>query len=91
MIKVLQGQTFFDIAIQELGSAEGAFELAVLNGLSVTDDLDPGQELQLPAVVNRSISEYYANKGIKPATGFDSAQPTELPRVFFEELSIEFT
>jgi len=88
-MKVLQGQTLIDIAIQELGSAEGAFELAVLNGLSVTDDLDPGRELQLPAVVNRSIAEYYANKGIKPATS-ESTVVTEVLRVFFEELPIEF-
>ena len=67
-MKVLQGQTLIDIAIQELGSAEGAYGLAALNGLSVTDELVPGLELQLPTVTNKSISDYYTNKGIKPAT-----------------------
>jgi hypothetical protein len=67
-VKVLQGQSIFDIAIQELGSAEGAFDLAVLNGISITDELTPGQELALPTVVNKQIASYYANKGLKPAT-----------------------
>ena len=89
-MKVLSGQTLFDIAIQELGSAEAAYGLAVLNNLSVMDSLDPGQELQLPTVDNRSVSEYYSNKGIKPATS-DGSVITEVSRVFFEELSIEFS
>jgi len=89
-MKVLQGQTLIDIAVQELGSAEAAYGLAVLNNLSVTDELVPGQELQLPTVTNRSISDYYNNKGIKPATS-ETVIITDVSRVFFEELSIEFT
>ena len=88
-MKVLQGQSIFDIAIQELGSDEGAFDLAVLNGISVTDELTPGQELALPAIVNKAIASYYANKGIKPAT-VDNEIISEVSRVWFEELPIEF-
>jgi len=67
-MKVLPGQTLFDIAIQELGSAEGAFELAVLNGLNITDDLVPGQELILPDMVDSDVQQYFQNKNIIPAT-----------------------
>ena len=67
-MKALPGQTLFDIAIQELGSAEAAFELAVLNGLNPTDDLIPGQELVLPGVVNSDVQQYFQNKNIHPAT-----------------------
>ena len=55
-MKVLQGQTIFDIAIQELGSVEGAFALAVLNGISITDELTSGHELLLPVTSNKSIA-----------------------------------
>ena len=89
-MKALQGQSIIDIAIQELGSAEGAFALAVMNGISITDDLTPGQELALPAVVNKSIASYYQNKGIQPASAY-SEKTNEVTRVFFEELPIEFT
>jgi LysM repeat protein len=70
-MRVLAGQTLIDIAIQYLGSAESAFELAVLNGLSITDDIIAGQELLLPEPSNKTISTYYKNKGIKPATSLE--------------------
>ncbi len=89
-MKSLQGQSLIDIAIQELGSAEGAYALAELNGLSISDELVPGQELELPDVQNKSIASYYANKAIKPATE-DNEVVTDVSRVFFEELPIEFT
>ena len=89
-MKALQGQSIFDIAVQELGSAEAVYDLAVLNGLSVTDVLEIGQEILLPAVSNKTIADYYSNKLIKPATG-DNFEIIVVNRVFFEELSIEFS
>jgi hypothetical protein len=40
MIYINEGQSVLDIAIQENGSVLAAFELALVNGLSITDDLD---------------------------------------------------
>ena len=68
MIKALHRQTLTDIATQYLGSADAAYDIAVLNGLSVTDDIVPGTELIMPAIVNAEIVSYYVNKGIQPAT-----------------------
>jgi len=67
-MKVLSGQSLFDIAIQSCGGTDAAFELAVLNGLNLMDDLIPGQELALPEVVNPDIALYFKNKNIQPAT-----------------------
>lgn len=36
-IKAISNQSLFDIALQELGTPEAAFDLAVLNGVSVTE------------------------------------------------------
>jgi len=69
LIPVIQGQTFFDIAIQEFGSVEAAFQFATLNEFSVTDGLVPGALLQKTTVINKNILSYYQNKNIKPATG----------------------
>lgn len=88
-MKVLQGQSLIDISIQELGSAEGAFDLAMLNGLNITDEIPAGFDISLLATVNKSTAGYYANKAIKPATA-DNKVITEVSRVFFEELPIEF-
>jgi hypothetical protein len=68
---VAEGQTLIDIAIQYLGSADAAYDLATLNGMSITDKLSPGQTLELPAVVDKDVVAYYANRGIVPATDTD--------------------
>jgi len=66
-MKALEGQTLLDIAIQEAGSVEAAYDLAAGSGLSITD-LPNSTELVLPAVANRPLRTYYANKNIQPAT-----------------------
>ena len=68
-VTVLEGQSLLDIALQELGSLEGAYNLAVLNGLSLTDSLAAGMLLQLPDVVDKRIVNYYLERNIRPATG----------------------
>lgn len=46
--RVTEGQNIIDLTLQHYASVEGLFELATLNGLSVTDTLTAGQELKLP-------------------------------------------
>lgn len=41
-------QSLFDIANQEYGNAQGAFEIARANNLSTTDSLEPGQSIIIP-------------------------------------------
>ena len=61
-------QTVMDIALQECGSAEAAFEICRLNDISISDTIEPGKELELPAVSNQKVVEYYRVNGIAPAT-----------------------
>lgn len=65
---VLEGQSLLDIATQCCGSAEAAYDISVINGISITDDLTAGQELRTPVAVTSSIARYYTQKGIIPAT-----------------------
>jgi hypothetical protein len=65
---VAPNQTIIDLAIQHSGSAEAAFSLAAINGLSVTDALTVGTELLNVPVVNQAIVDYYAANGIVPAS-----------------------
>lgn len=88
-VEIKDNQSLLDIAIQYCGSAEAAYQFAVLNGLSVTDDLQKGNVLAAPAVVNVDIARYYANRALTPATAepgvddyyrlFFIAAPIELP------------
>ncbi len=71
MITVLNNQSLLDIAVQYTGTIENAFKIAVANGLSLTDDLEPGAQLIIPADVemNSDVVNYFSAKGVQPATG----------------------
>lgn len=62
-------QTLADIALQYSGELEAMLELAIKNGLSLTDELRDGMELEIPdrpavpVVVQR-----YKVKKVEPAT-----------------------
>lgn len=69
-IIVLHNQSLLDIAIQHTGSVFNAFEIAVANKISITDDLTPGMLLMIPEGIkkNNDILNYYTSKKIQPAT-----------------------
>ena len=69
-VVVLNGQSLFDIALQEFGTVEAVFDIALLNELSVTDSLDAGTELSLPSSTDTDelILKHYKKNNIKPAT-----------------------
>lgn len=71
MIIVLNNQSLFDISIRYTGTIENAFTIAVANGLSLTDELEPGAQLIIPADVeiNNDVVSYFASRGMQPATG----------------------
>lgn len=73
MVTVLYNQSLFDISIRYTGTIENAFKIAVANGLSLTDELEPGAQLIIPEDVemNSDVVSYFAGKGIQPATGFE--------------------
>ena len=69
-VKVLPLQSLLDITIQHTGAVENTFAVAVANGLSLTDDLPAGTEIQLPDNVNKDsdVLNYYSAKRLQPAT-----------------------
>lgn len=71
-VKVLNRQSLLDIALQETGTIEAAFEIAVANGISITDYV-PGVTLSIPdsSPMNEPILSYYKSNNINPATSED--------------------
>ena len=88
-LKVSENQGLFDIAIQKSGSIIDVFDLAVKNGLSVTDNLEPGQSLRLPVVDDADISGYFKRRNIVPDTALRQTD-YEYARTFKEEFPLEF-
>jgi hypothetical protein len=93
-VKVLNNQSLFDIAIQTLGSAEAAFDIALANNLSITDDLEVGHLLQIPQqtsdYVKKQTVEYYRINGIKPATAIDNEITVLLEGIEFWAIEYDF-
>jgi LysM repeat protein len=69
-IKVSEGQTLLDIAIEHCGDVNVWNAIADLNALSLTDDLVVGQELKLPdaAIEKERIVEMFRKPHLKPAS-----------------------
>ena len=64
----------FDLAIITGGSTEAAFAMALLNGISLTDELAVGANLEPPIVVNNNIVSNYAVNGFIPASAITAEQ-----------------
>lgn len=71
-VRAINNQSLFDIAIQEYGTVEAAFDIAVFNEMDVTDNLVPGQILKLPnsEYERKEIVSYFRSRNLHPATGF---------------------
>lgn len=71
-ITALHNQSLLDLALQHTGTIESVFEFAEANSINITDDVQAGKTLVLPAEVfsNKDILNYYTAKNLQPATAF---------------------
>ena len=67
-IIVLQDQSLIDISIEAYGNIGGLHLIAKENGLSITSELSPGQQIKIPAFEGQSndIANYFFERRIKP-------------------------
>jgi hypothetical protein len=65
-----EGQCLVDVALEVTGAVEGAWTLALQNGLSLTVGLEQGQEIAYEAdsMEEARVASRYASEGIHPAT-----------------------
>jgi LysM repeat protein len=70
-VTVLNNQSLFDVAIQYYGTVEASVSIAILNGISITDELVPGQVLNVPVIDYgfSDVANYFNIEKIEPATG----------------------
>lgn len=76
-IKVFEGQTIYDIVIQEYGCFEAIFLLLEDNSsLNIDSELTAGQSLNIRSEVpeitadNINVIQYFKTKNIKPNSGY---------------------
>lgn len=75
-VRVSVGQSLFDISVQQCGSIEAVFAIAERNGLSITDELDPGMLIEIAEaeVIDAPVASFYQMRGLRPAT--DAPSPS---------------
>lgn len=90
---IIENQSLLDVAIQEHGNAMTAFDWCLQNGLSITDDLVPGQKLTTPISEfrNADVAGYFEGKNQKIATGFNAGILDLLPELGIGTMAIETT
>lgn len=78
--QVLHNQSILDIAIQNNGTSVSAFELAFENGLSITEELTPGQGLEVSKsiLIDTTIVAFFQNKNQIIATGFNNSENEDI-------------
>ena len=72
-------QCLFDIAVQYMGSAEGAYNLAQRLNCAITDELPIGTAIEIYAddVIDNGVAQCYALNAIAPATSVESTSTTK--------------
>ncbi len=83
-IKIQPGQSLLDAALERCGSAECAFDIAMANGIGVSDEVASGQELLGVDAVNTGVVNYYSVNRISPASS------TNIDELMNEFTGIEF-
>lgn len=93
-ITIHNRQSLLDVAIAACGAFEAAFDLARRNGLSLTDELTPGQTLEyLPEEIRqRQIVDYLATQRVIPATATTAEDALTAPwgGIGFMGIEIDF-
>ncbi len=85
--KVTSRQSLFDVAVQHCGSMEAAFELALLNDISMSSDLETGMTMTLPIVADNSTVTTFTVNRYMPASGCTQA---EILAILDQSEGIEF-
>ena len=70
---VKQGQCFLDKVTQLTGSYENALEMAIRNGLSITDDVLIGSTIEATEVTNKRVVASY-DEFNEPATNISQRE-----------------
>lgn len=88
-ITVSEGQSLLDIAVEHCGDVEKAYDIAEMNSIELTEELQPGTSLKVPNVEvdRKATTEMFTAKGLKPATK-DNGGLIELPPL--DEEGIDF-
>ena len=90
MSKVLKGQCFLDMSIQDTGTIESVVEIAVNNNMSVTEILKVSSIIEIPEVstIDKKAKNYYKVLELKPAS--DTVDAQKIGGIGYMGIEIDF-
>lgn len=71
-------QNLIDVALEHCGTFEAALQLALLNGIDLTADLNQDTTLEFPAADKPRIVANFLSLRHAPATGITNAEIAEM-------------
>lgn len=89
-IVVKNGQNLLDAAILHCGSLEAAFEAAVANDISISDEPITGQAILMPDPINKAVVEYFDVNKYLPATNDTYTAPIVSEGIGFWTIGTDF-
>lgn len=91
-ITVKDRQSLLDMAVKNGGSVETALAIAEANGISITDELEDGQVLEIPETMasadSRTAGKYNV-LGLEPATELSADEMAACPSGGINYMGIE--
>ena len=88
---VRQGQTFIDKVLECTGDLEQSVLMSVLNGKSISDALNIGEELQTTDVVKKSVVALWNGEGPATEKVYTNEQELPLEGIDYMGIEIDFT
>lgn len=92
-VKILEGQTIFDIAIQEYGTINGLKDLMEKNPESITHldvELPVGTILNIGQPINEAVVNHFSNKNYKLVSNYNLPEASTDNGIFADEFGDEF-
>lgn len=92
-IKVSEGQTLKDVAVQYLGDATKAIGIAYLNKIELTDDIEIGTLLELPdnvEVEKMAFVQFLKNNKLIPASAIQQPTTVQLEGIGYWHIEDDF-
>ena len=71
-------QNLIDVALEHCGTFEAAMQMALLNGISLTDDLEPGVSLLTPEVEKKRVVTKFQSLRHSPATAISGDEINDI-------------
>ena len=78
-----------DIAVQRCGDSNAVFRLALINDFSPSEQIIPGQEMELPEAMEPGIVKFFSDNSLVPATE-ETAAEQPLRGIGYSRIGIDF-